>query len=343
MDSESSKNLTNTLILVLNASSALLVMGSLFLIQVFSLLYGVASGILIESNDTALNAGQPFQQIVTQSAYFHEGILESYVLAVIAIMLLETSFLLFMRRTERTGSGARRYVAMHTGFTVIYGLIFAIIFTDSSQYLTEIYVWAIYIGLVVSLVVGVYLNYSMRLPTEHQAKIRRNLTVDPNTPFSNIMELREKIFGNMKGHLRVVDKHFNSEALANFHRLIVGNMEQFDSITVITSSDMLDTSFGKNMVDFKKELETNKIAFGLRFMDENDKIEQHERIMLDDTVAYKIPPFNIINKRSEHIILINHADAQKRFNHLYNRGISFENYSVRKGRDDEEPKPQIQP
>lgn len=340
MDSESSKRLTNTLVLILNASSALMLMGSLFLIQIFALLYGFANGAAAQSNYSSVGISQPFQQIVSQAAYLHEGILESYVLAVIALILLETAFLLFLRRTDRTSSGARKYVAMHTAFTFIYALVFAIIFTDSSKYLSEIYVWAIYIAIPVSLLAGVYLNYTMRMPTEHQSKMRRNITVDPRTPFSNIIELQEEVFRNLKGHLKVVDKHFNSAALVNFHRLLAGSAKQFDKITVVTSTEMLDSSFGRNMADFKKELETQSVEFDLRFMDETDKVEQHERIMLDDTVAYKIPPFNIINKRSEHIILINHGEAQRRFDRLLSKAISFENYSVKKGRDSGEQKPE---
>src|SRR5271170_2593942 len=155
MDSEASKKLSNELILVLNASSVLLVLGSLFLVQIFSVLYGIAGGIALQSNYTSTALPKILQSIVSQSAYLHEGILESYVLAVVSLMLLETAFMLFLRRTERTTSGARKYVAMHTGFAVIYGLIFAIIFINSAQYLNEIYLWAIYIGITVSIVAGV--------------------------------------------------------------------------------------------------------------------------------------------------------------------------------------------
>lgn len=336
MDIESSRKLTNALILILNATSMMLILGSLFLIQIFSLLYGFASGVIVQGNYTSVSVAQPLQQIVTQGAYLHEGILESYVLIVISLILLETSFLLFLRRTERTSSGARKYVAMHTAFTFIYALIFGIIYTSSAQYLNEIYVWAIYIGIPLAMAAGIYLNYGMRMPTDHPAKIRRNISVDPRTPFSNIVELHDKVFSNLKGHLKIVDKHFNSAALVNFHRLLAGSERQFGKITVITSTEMLDSSFSKNMVDFKKELESENVEFDLRFMDENDKVEQHERIMLDDSVAYKIPPFNIINKRSEHIILINHDEAERRFGQLYKKAISFENYSVKKGRDNDQ-------
>ena len=342
MDSEDSKKLSNTLILILNASSSLLVLGSLFLVQIFSVLYGVSNGIVLQSGYSNSSVSRVLQSIVSQNNYLHDGILEAYVLTVIALMLLETSFMLFLRRTERTTSGASKYVAMHTGFAVIYALVFAIIFIDSGSYLNEPYLWAIYIGLAVSVVVGIYLNYVMRMPTEHQTTMKRSIKVDPSTPFSNMIELQDKIFVKMHGHLRVVDKHFNSAALANFHRLVTENVRQFSKISIVTSTEMMDTGFGKNMSDFKKELENSHVGFEVRFMDDTDKVDQHERIMLDDTVAYKIPPFNIINKRSEHIMLIGHGEAEKRYNYLYSRAISYENYSVKQARGNNEQKPQEQ-
>ncbi len=339
MDSEDSRKQTNELILVLNASSVVLLMGSLFMIQIFAVLYGVANGASGQSTYSGVQVATQIQYLVSQTAYLHEGILESYVLTVIAIILLETSFLLFLRRTDRTTSGARKYVAMHTAFTFVYALIFGIIYLNSSQYLGEPYVWSIYIGIPVSLIAGVYLNYVMRVPVEHAGTLKRSIKVDPTKPFSNIMELQDKVFNNLHGHLRVVDKHFNSAALSNFHRIIIDNIKQFNNIDVITSTEMSDSSFGRNLADFKRELELNGVKFELRFMDDEDKIDQHERIMLDDSIAYKIPPFNIINKRSEHIILINHAEAQKRFDQLYSRAINFENYSVKKARANPEQKP----
>ncbi len=333
MDAERLKKLVNALIITLNASSSLLVLGSLFLIQIFSVLYGVGNGlqVLSQYSNAAVPAG--LQGLVSQNMYLHDSILESYVLTVIAIMMLETSFMLFLRRNERSMGGARKYVAMHTGFTVIYALIFSIVYMDSAQYLGEIYLWAIYMGMVLSLAAGIAANYAMRMPIARESAIRRSIKVDPNRPFSNMVELQDKIFSNLKGHLMVVDKHFNSSALGNFHRLMIDNIMNFSQITVITSTDMMDANFGKNISDFKKELEHNKVSFEVRFMDEMDKVAQHERMMLDDAVAYKIPPFNIINRRSEHIMLIGHSESKKRFEYLYGRAISMENFSLKQGRN----------
>jgi hypothetical protein len=53
---------------------------------------------------------------------------------------------------------------------------------------------------------------------------------------------------------------------------------------------------------------------------------------MDQRNAYKIPPFNIINKRSEHVIKASFRDADRRFSELLNRAIKLENYQVEKDR-----------
>lgn len=332
MEGEFGKRLSSALLLVTNLSSALMVIGSLFLVQIFSILYGVAGGAVLQSNADGSQVAHNLQQLVSQATYFHDGIFESYVLAVIAMIATGIAFIMFVRRFER-GSGNRKYMAMHLAFVFVYILVFAIVYIDSSAYLTEAYIYALYLGIAASFISDLYLNYYYRTQPEHVSKLKRSIKVDPNTPFSNLIELQDKVFSNLSGHLRIVDKHFNSAALANFHRLVSDSIQQFDNISIITSTEMLDSGFGKNMSDFKKELEGSNVGFEVRFMDDNDKVDQHERIMLDDSVAYKIPPFNIINKRSEHIILINHGEAKKRFDYLYSRAISYENYSVKKARD----------
>lgn len=327
------KNLSNALILLLNLSSIVLIIGSLFLVQILSLLFGFGQGIAVQAYYDHGNLSATGQQIVSQATYLHDNILESYVLAVIAIMLFGIAFLVFLRRQEKSAGGAKRYLAMHTAFVFVYALVYFIISIDSAQYLNEPYIYAIYVAIALSLIIDVFFDYVLRLQKEHTTKMKRSLSVNPNTPFSNMVEIQDKIFSKMGGDLKVVDKHFNSTALSNFHRLIIDNLESFKSITVISSAEMMDSNFGRSISDFSKELQSRSVGFEIRLMDDADRVEQHERMILDDNIAYKIPPFNIINKRSEHIIMINRNDAEKRFKYLYGRSINFENYSLKKGRE----------
>jgi len=146
-----------------------------------------------------------------------------------------------------------------------------------------------------------------------------SLSINPSTPYSNIINLQDEIFSKMHGHLRIIDKHFNTTALTNLSRLIDGYTSNYNRITVITSKEMQDSKFSANASEFEKEFAGMGIPTEVRMMDAKDSADQHERLMMDDQIAYKIPPFNIINKKSEHITKVSAPEARARFHLLYAR------------------------
>ncbi len=331
-----SKNMSTALIMLLNLSSALLVLGAVFMVEIFSVLLGIGSGAYFQANLSKIPLQSNLQQLYAAGIPLHYSVLEAYVLAIIGMILLCIAFLLFIRRHDKTVGGAKRYATMHTAFVFMYALVFYIISIDTGSYLAGPYVLIIYGAMAVAILVDLFFDYALRAQRDHVARIRRSLSVDPSTPFSNMVELQDKIFSRLSGELRVVDKHFNSVALSNFHRLMSGSFGNLKSITIVGSSEMMDSNFSRNVADLKKELSAQGVKFEVRLMDEGDRVEQHERLMLDDKVAYKIPPFNIINRRSEHLIMIGRGEAVRRFSYLYSRAISLDNYFIKKGRQDPE-------
>jgi len=99
----------------------------------------------------------------------------------------------------------------------------------------------------------------------------------------------------------------------------------------------MDSGFNTNLVDFRNELNELGVVLEVKLMDDKDAVQQHERLLMDDSIAYKIPPFNIINKRAEHITSVNVKEAHLRFQHLYDRAIKLENFMVKRARDEEKP------
>jgi hypothetical protein len=176
----------------------------------------------------------------------------------------------------------------------------------------------IYAGIALGVIANAYLQYEIRAkPSVHM--MHSSLSIDPSTPFSNIINLQDEIFSKMGGHLRIIDKHFNTTALTNLSRLIDGYTSNFNRITIITSREMQDSKFTANASEFEKEMSGMGIPTEVRMMDQKDSAEQHERLLMDDNVAYKIPPFNIINKKSEHITRVKAAESRARFHLLYAR------------------------
>jgi hypothetical protein len=334
---EEQKEMKTELLVMLGIGSFILVLGSVFMIQLFSVMYGAAIGAIAQSVSENAPVVQGLQSAVLQVNSLHSSIMQSYVVLIIALMLLSTAFLMFIRRQERGTNTVRKYSMMHGALAVVYLMMIFIVFVQFYADISFIYIDAIYFGVALCLVVDGYLNYAVRMQ-EHpkKAKIKSSVSIDPSKPFSNVLNIHEHLFANLSGNLYIIDKHFNSQALANFHRLFSGAESNVKSISVLTSTDMLDAGFQSNVNDFRRELELMGIRLDVRIMDDRDRVEQHERLIMDDGKAFTIPPFNIINKRSEHINRIGFGEAKRRFDQLYSRSITLENHAVKNARGQEQ-------
>lgn len=321
--------------------SFLLIAGAVYAIKVFALDYGLGLGAALQSDASNTPLSTLLQSTALNLSSFHQAILESYVLFLIGFVLVGVGFMNFIRAYDRDQlSGA--YTIFHTSFTAVYILLFFVIWSDFSIYLQSYYIYLVYVGAVATFFSDTYLVYVSRKPSIRQTHVKHSISINPSTPFSNVINLQDQLFANMSGHLRVVDKHFNSVALANLHRLIENNISDFTKVSVLTSKEMLDSKFNESVSDFRTELTGKGIGLEVRIMDDTDAMQQHERILLDDKMAYKIPPFNIITKRSEHIAKINFNEASRRFAQLSVHSIKMENYAIKKGRETSAP-PQPQP
>ncbi len=330
---ERSKNAI--VIMALNVGSLILIAGSIYILKELAILYGIGVGAAIES----LTYNTPLASLVatpaTQLTSLHTGIVESYVIFLVALGLTGAAFVLYLKRHEKGNNAISTYALLHSGLVVVYLLMLYLIISTFYGNFQNIYMYLVYFGLLISVICDLYIQYYLRQPAAAKpaSKVKNTFTIDPSKPFSNMVELQEHLFTNMTGHLRVIDKHFNSAALSNFHRLTEKYITNFTKITILTSKEMLDSGFGSNLTDFKTELGEAGVGLEVKLMDDKDTVEQHERILMDDKIAYKIPPFNIINKRSEHITRINFDEANRRFTYLHSRAIKMENYAVKRARD----------
>jgi hypothetical protein len=234
----------------------------------------------------------------------------------------------------------KTYGLMHGAFTVIYLLLIYVMVSDFYSTLSgfqSLYMALPYCALAICIACDCMIQYSLRFGPQ-PTKMKYSIGVDPSKPFSNVMNLQDELFSKLSGHIRIVDKHFNTGALENFHRLMGDSISNFTKITVLTSSRMLDSTFASSITDFRNELSGAGVGLDVRVMDDKDEVEQHERILMDDKVAYKIPPFNIINTRSEHLTRIGFNEAQRRFHQLYSRSLTSENYFMKKAHEADQPK-----
>jgi hypothetical protein len=322
----------------LNLASLMLVLGSVYMVEELSILYGIGAGAIVQSvydhNATIAASVAPAAQ---QLLAIHNYILEAYVLFIVAMALMAGAFLMFIKRNERGTSAQSRYVPYHAAMVAVYVLLLYLVVSTPYTPAENFYMDVTYAGIVICFACDGFLEYlNRKRGPSRSPRMLHTMVINPSTPFSNLINLRESIFSKLTGHLRIVDKHFNSTALTNLHRLIEQHQGNFTRITILTSKEMLDADIGSSISDFKSELAGNGTGLEVKLMDEKDAVDQHERIMLDDKIAYKVPPFNIINKKSEHITTISYDHASRRFAYLYQRAIKLENYMAKMSRQGNE-------
>lgn len=316
------------LALILLSASLILFAESIYMVKSFAILYGVGVGANVQSVYSGSQLVQSIQRISISASSFPIAIDISYVLSIISMLSIITASAIMQRR-DRT-SGMRTYGIVNTVSALIYLTLLLVLLSEFYVYLAGPYMYVLYFGLVLALASGFYLQYWIMLQKNGAPK--RSVVINPAEPFSSMVALQEEVFSRLGGQIRIVDKHFNSTALTNLHRLIHGRLDAISSITVITSSEMLDSDLSRNAAEFGEELMGKNVEFHLRLMSESDAKDQHERFMIDDSSAYKIPPLNIINRKSEHVTRINRSDVAARFDHLYSNSMTLENYSSKRSR-----------
>ena len=177
-----------------------------------------------------------------------------------------------------------------------------------------------YIGGALSMVSGFYMLLE-GLGKPHRRAVQ--IEINSEQPYSNMLMLSSRLMGRLEGEVRILDMHFDSKAAENLIRLS-RNPGKSTSIHVLTKADRLGKNFERSYTDLVEELGNKNITFELRVMNSEDAGQQHERLLIDSARAYKIPPLNIINKKNEHVVSIDHGRAAKRFEFLWNRGTKYE-------------------
>ena len=207
--------------------------------------------------------------------------------------------------------------------SVVFGMLLGVLNTDF--YLGPIRGLGPFLGVALGIIAGsLELSYSSRRRSVHSA---RPININPDTPYSNMLVLSRKFFAKLSGDMSILDMHFDNKAVENLLLLLNGNEQGHGLIRVLTSANRLGSHFERSYFDFKEELSNKGVSLELRVMSDTDAQQQHERLIIDSQSAYKIPPINIINKKSEHIVSINRSEALSRFEGIWQRSTKYENYN----------------
>ena len=140
---------------------------------------------------------------------------------------------------------------MHTTLTLVYVALFYIIFSSLNINLTNMYFLILYFAIGTVVAIDLYLEFGVNIKKPLFLRRGGGVRINPDTPYSNLIAIRDSVFASLSGDLGIVDKHFNSQAISNLHRLLEDNMGNIKSITVLTSKEMFDSKFQENYTDFR--------------------------------------------------------------------------------------------
>lgn len=330
-ENEESKTYQYT-ILLLGLASTLLAAASIYIIEILSVNYGVGLGAAVQSIADRTNVTRNLTTVVNLSGNLHAAINQTYILAFIAFGMMGAALVMYITRYRRFGAMSRRYLLLHTTLTLIYAALLYMILSTFQISFTGTYFLIIYAALAVSFAIDLYTEFVAHSTQATPRPGRSGMRIEPGTPYTNLLNLRDSIFSKLNGDVRVVDKHFNSDAISNLHRLLETNFTNIKKLEVLTSKEMFDAKFNDNYTDFKNELTNAGVQLEFMLMSDQDSVAQHERFIFDDERAYKIPPLNIINKKSEHIVSLRVGEARSRFDSLMRNATKYDNYVVKQAR-----------
>ncbi len=320
-------------ILLVSASLVLLANG-IYTVMFFSIQYGLGVGAALQSSAYNISTIPALQFVAGNINVLYQTMLESYLLAGIGIVMFAVALVMLIHGSGRYESYVRKYVPIHAVLAFVYIVMLLIIHSTYSATPFGINLYAAYAALAVCILLDVYLEYKMRALSLGRLGLR-SIRINPATPYANLVKLKEELFDKLSGDIYIVDKHFNSAAIANLHRMLPNDMSKIRSLRVVTSADMLNSGFAEDYRDLKQELKNNGVELEVRIMSDAEAAMQHERFILDGKIAYKIPPFNIINKKSEHIVKMSMGDAKRRFEYLANNSAKIENYLLGRSKNAE--------
>lgn len=118
------------------------------------------------------------------------------------------------------------------------------------------------------------------------AELVKQYFVCPDTPFSNIYNMR-KVIRACRGDIYWVDKHFRKEG---FEMLMDGLPYQgVTSVTIISGTDNITASAKNDYLNLQAELSKRQIMLNWRVID-NTTFKWHDRWLVANNQCHNIPP-----------------------------------------------------
>ena len=302
------------------------VLAAFYFVEHLSLSIGIYYGVFGALKAYNISPSANFLNVLSSYATITGSLYVSYVMIPLALIIFSVGVLWLFSKSYLKLTSAVLMIASVLFLLLTIMLQFQFNFSSSFPILPISYTGSLF-----SLVSGSYTFLQLERKATKSVRSARPIHINPETPYSNMLLLSNKLMGRLNGEIKILNMHFDVNALNNLILLTSKNTERYRKISVLTKSERLGGEFDKVYMDFKTELANKSVEFEMRILSENDASRQHERLMLDGSTAYKIPPLNIINKKSEHIVGINYREADNQFKNLWEKAVKFENFKQNQG------------
>ncbi len=316
-----SMNYTAALLL---ASGAVAMLYTFYYMQRLSYSKGVYDGIstAIRAYNLTGIAAQGLLNSATQSITLSFALSISYfLLPFAAIMFAMGAVWLFYRQYWKTAG-----IISVVSSTIFIVLVAALEFNFNIGHFIIPYA-AAYASGIAAFTCGAYSLLGIHRKEQRRAQ---PISINPDTPYSNMVMLSSRLMKRLQGNVMILDMHFDELGMENLLSLLKRGRGDYSGIMLLAKGERIGQGFMRQYRDFKNELDGMGIPFELRLLNPKDASEQHERMIIDDNTAYKIPPLNIINRKSEHIVGISHREASARFTRLWAEASKLDGASPRK-------------
>ncbi len=305
------------------ASGAVATLYTFYYMQRLSYSIGVYDGITtaIKAYNLTGIAAQGLLNSATQSITLSLALdLSYFLLPFAAIMFAIGAIWLFYRQYWKTAG------IMSVMSSVIFVILVAVLESNFNIGHFLLPYAAAYSSGITAFACGAYQLFGMRRKESRRAQ---PISINPDTPYSNMALLSSRLMRKLHGDVMILDMHFDESGMETLLHLIKRGSGGYSRIMVLAKGERLGQGFMRRYRDFKSELDGMGIPFELRLLNPKDAAMQHERMILDGATAYKIPPLNIINRKSEHIVGIRHVEAEARFTRLWAEASKFDGASPR--------------
>ncbi|MGC8478315.1 MAG: hypothetical protein ACP5NE_00070 [Candidatus Micrarchaeia archaeon] len=297
----------------------LAVLSSIYYIEQISYYLGEYMGVITVIRNYNINTtSSSLLTLVAAGSTLRLGAYIAYMLFVFAIILFGVGIVWTIKRQFPKIERAVEAIAALSFLLITFILEFNFSF---GGFISEYYTY--YVSSAAAL-------FSVLYPLAWETKARaprkmQPIEINPATPYTNMMMLSNRLMKKLSGDICILDPHFDSQAVDNLSRMVIGNESRYRSFRILANGERFGREFWRTYLDFKSELSSKGIDLEIRILQSEDAITQHERLIIDDFSAYKIPPLNIINKKSEHIVGVGREEVYRRFEELWSRATKYEN------------------